>query len=161
MPSPTKNITFFFVRTWSHFRQPFVFDNLLFYTALLEQYMPRLSNAPQTNRASVVPAPLSLNKEMRSIQKVMKVYKAGNLKEILKIAEQAIVWPENFSSSSYAMFEALSEAGITGSGRQDPTSAFLASMVNVLQRQLQQLEGPQYKYEALFLVEGSGRSKVT
>lgn len=141
-------------------RQPFVFDNLLFYTALLEHYMPRLSNAPQTSRVGVVPAPLSLNKELRSIQKVMKVYKAGNLKEILKIAEQAIVWPENFSTSSYAMFEALAEGGIAGAGRQDPTSTFLASMVNVLHRQLQQFEGTQYKYEALFLVEGTARSKV-
>ncbi|OAQ22491.1 hypothetical protein K457DRAFT_311515 [Linnemannia elongata AG-77] len=140
--------------------QPFVFDNLLFYTALLEHYMPRLSNAPQTSRVGVVPAPLSLNKELRSIQKVMKVYKAGNLKEILKIAEQAIVWPENFSTSSYAMFEALAEGGVTGAGRQDPTSTFLASMVNVLHRQLQQFEGTQYKYEALFLVEGTARSKI-
>ncbi|KAG0375316.1 sphingomyelin phosphodiesterase 4, neutral membrane (neutral sphingomyelinase-3) [Mortierella sp. AD032] len=140
--------------------QPFVFDNLLFYTALLEHYMPRLSNPPQTSRVAIVPAPLSLNKELRSIQKVMKVYRAGNLKEILKIAEQAIVWPENFSTSSYAMFEALAEGGLAGSGRQDPTSTFLAGMVNVLHRQLQQLEGSQYNYEALFLVEGSGRSKI-
>ncbi|KAF9920149.1 hypothetical protein FBU30_010055 [Linnemannia zychae] len=140
--------------------QPFVFDNLLFYTILLELYMPRLSNASQNPRVAVVPAPLTLNKELRSIQRVMKVYMAGNLKEVLKIAEQAIVWPENFSTSSYAMFEALADGGMAGTGRQDPTSAFLSSMVNVLHRQSQQFEGPQYSYEALFLVEGSGRSKI-
>lgn len=103
-----------------------------------------------------------MNKELRSIQKVMRVFKAQNLKEILKIAEQAIVWPENFSDSSYAMFESLADGGLAGSGtgRPDATSSFLTSMVSALQRQLQQLEGRQYKYEALFLVEGSGRSKV-
>ncbi|KAI1318054.1 sphingomyelin phosphodiesterase 4, neutral membrane (neutral sphingomyelinase-3) [Mortierella claussenii] len=142
--------------------QPFVFDNLLFYTELLELYMPRLSHAPQASRSLTLPAPMTLKMELRSIQRVMKVYKAENLKEILKVAEQAIVWPENFSDSSYAVFESLTEGGLAGAGstRPDATSAFLSSMVNALQRQLQQLEGHQYKYEALFLVEGAGRSKI-
>ncbi|KAF9436164.1 hypothetical protein BGZ76_004667 [Entomortierella beljakovae] len=92
----------------------------------------------------------------------MKTFKADNLKEILKIAEQAIVWPENFSDSSYAVFESLSDGNLanTSTARPDATSTFLSSMVNTLQRQIQQLEGHQYKYEALFLVEGSGRSKI-
>ncbi|KAF9347460.1 hypothetical protein BGX26_001039 [Mortierella sp. AD094] len=144
------------------YTQPFVFDNLLFYTALLELYMPRLSHAPQTSRSSTPPTPMTLKMELRSIQRVMKVFKADNLKEILKVAEQAIVWPENFSDSSYAVFESLSEGnpGGASSARPDATSAFLSSMVNALQRQIQQLEGHQYKYEALFLVEGPGRSKI-
>ncbi|KAG0016439.1 sphingomyelin phosphodiesterase 4, neutral membrane (neutral sphingomyelinase-3) [Entomortierella chlamydospora] len=142
--------------------QPFIFDNLLFYTALLELYMPRLSHAPQTSRSSTPPTPMTLKMELRSIQRVMKVFKADNLKEILKVAEQAIVWPENFSDSSYAVFESLSEGnpGGASSARPDATSVFLSSMVNALQRQIQQLEGHQYKYEALFLVEGPGRSKI-
>ncbi|KAG0262943.1 sphingomyelin phosphodiesterase 4, neutral membrane (neutral sphingomyelinase-3) [Mortierella polycephala] len=142
--------------------QPFVFDNLLFYTALLELYMPRMSNAPQSSRSLTIPAPFTLSKELRSIQKVMTVFKAQNLKEILKVAEQAIVWPENFSDTSFAAFEAFSDGALggAGSGRPDVTSAFLASMVNALQRQVQQLEGSHYKYEALFLVEGPGRSKI-
>ncbi|KAF9115875.1 hypothetical protein BGX27_005941 [Mortierella sp. AM989] len=142
--------------------QPFVFDNLLFYTVLLELYMPRLSHPPQTNRPSAPPTAMTLKMELRSIQRVMKVYKAENLKEILKVAEQAIVWPENFSDSSYAVFESLSEGNpaSAGSARPDATSVFLSSMVNTLQRQIQQLEGHQYKYEALFLVEGPGRSKI-
>ncbi|KAF8930555.1 sphingomyelin phosphodiesterase 4, neutral membrane (neutral sphingomyelinase-3) [Dissophora ornata] len=115
-----------------------------------------------SSRPMAVPAPLTLNKELRSIQKVMRVFKTLNLKEILKIVEQAIVYPENFSDSSYAAFEALSEGGLGGSGsvRPDSTTAFLGSMVNALQRQLQQLEGLHFKYEALFLVEGPGRSKI-
>ncbi|KAF9182648.1 hypothetical protein BGZ51_008969 [Haplosporangium sp. Z 767] len=146
----------------SAYQQPFVFDNLLFYTALLELYMPRMSNAPQSSRSLTIPAPFTLSKELRSIQKVMTVFKAQNLKEILKVAEQAIVWPENFSDTSFAAFEAFSNGALTGagSGRPDVTSAFLASMVNALQRQIQQLESPHYKYEALFLVEGLGRSKI-
>ncbi|KAF9361239.1 sphingomyelin phosphodiesterase 4, neutral membrane (neutral sphingomyelinase-3) [Mortierella sp. NVP85] len=143
--------------------QPYVFDNFLFYTALLDIYLPRLSHPPQTTRPlGNRPAPMTLSKELRSINKVMKVFKAQNLKEILKVAEQAIVWPENFSDSSYTVFEAINEGGLgtAGSIRLDPTSAFLSSMVNVLQRQQQQLEGPQYKYEALFLVEGANRSKI-
>ncbi|KAF9402535.1 hypothetical protein BGX21_009769 [Mortierella sp. AD011] len=105
---------------------------------------------------------MTLKMELRSIQRVMKVFKADNLKEILKVAEQAIVWPENFSDSSYAVFESLSEGnpGGASSARPDATSVFLSSMVNALQRQIQQLEGHQYKYEALFLVEGPGRSKI-
>ncbi|KAF9906273.1 hypothetical protein BX616_000774 [Lobosporangium transversale] len=143
--------------------QPFIFDNLLFYTEFLELYMPRLSHAPQTSRSLTVPAPMTLKMELRSIQRVMKVYKAENLKEILKVAEQAIVWPENFSDSSYALFESLTEGGglaAAATARPDVTSTFLASMVNALQRQLQQLEGHQFKYEALFLVEGTARSKI-
>ncbi|KAF8976861.1 sphingomyelin phosphodiesterase 4, neutral membrane (neutral sphingomyelinase-3) [Entomortierella lignicola] len=142
--------------------QPFIFDNLLFYTALLELYMPRLSHAPQTSRSTTPPTPMTLKMELRSIQRVMKVFKAENLKEILKVAEQAIVWPENFSDSSHAVFESLSEGNPLGasSARPDATSVFLSSMVNALQRQIQQLEGQQYKYEALFLVEGPGRSKI-
>ncbi|KAF9940078.1 sphingomyelin phosphodiesterase 4, neutral membrane (neutral sphingomyelinase-3) [Modicella reniformis] len=143
--------------------QPYVFDNFLFYTTLLDIYLPRLSHPPQTSRPlGIGPPPLTLSKELRSINKVMRVFKAQNLKEILKIAEQALVWPENFPDSSYTGFEGISEGGLgaAGSIRQDPTSAFLSSMVNALQRQLQQLEGHQYKYEALFLVEGPNRSKI-
>jgi len=144
------------------FRQPFVFDNLLFYTSLLTLYLPRLSDPPQSNRTSITPAPLTLTKELRSIQKVMKVYKAEQLKEILKIAEQVLVWPENFTESSYAAFEPLSEAGLSlGSSRPDATSAFLASMTRALQAQVNQFEGHHHKYESLFLVEGPARSKVT
>ncbi|KAG0197480.1 sphingomyelin phosphodiesterase 4, neutral membrane (neutral sphingomyelinase-3) [Mortierella sp. GBA30] len=135
--------------------QPFVFDNLLFYTVLLQLYLPRLSNAVQSSRSMAVPAPLTLAKELRNIQKVMKVYKAANLKEILKIAEQAIIWPESYADSSY-------DTGFSGagSGRTDATGAFLASMVSTLQRQIIQLEGYSFKYEALFVVEGTGRSKI-
>ncbi|KAG0239025.1 sphingomyelin phosphodiesterase 4, neutral membrane (neutral sphingomyelinase-3) [Mortierella sp. GBA43] len=143
--------------------QPYVFDNLLFYTALLDIYLPRLSHPPQTARPlGNRPAPMTLSKELRSVNKVMKVFKAQNLKEILKMAEQAIIWPENFSDSSYTVFEAISEGslGAAGSIRLDPTSVFLSSMVNALQRQLQQFEGHQYKYDALFLVEGTNRSKI-
>lgn len=92
----------------------------------------------------------------------MKVYKAEQLKEILKIAEQVLVWPENFTESSYAAFEPLSESGMSlGSSRPDATSAFLASMTRALQVQVNQLEGHHHKYESLFLVEGPARSKVT
>ena len=142
--------------------QPFVFDNLLFYTTLFTLYLPRLSNAPQSGRPSIAPAPLTLTKELRSIQKVMKVYKAEQLKEILKIAEQVLVWPENFTESSYAVFEPLSESGLSlGGSRPDATSAFLSSMTRALQVQVDQFEGHHHKYEALFLVEGPARSKVT
>ncbi|KAF9955819.1 hypothetical protein BGZ70_010110 [Mortierella alpina] len=135
--------------------QPFVFDNLLFYTVLLELYLPRLSNAVQSSRSMVVPAPLTLAKELRNIQKVMKVYEAANLKEILKVAEQAIVWPESYTDVS-------SDGGYSSvsSGRTDATGAFLASMVGALQRQIIQLEGYNFKYDALFVVEGTGRTKI-
>ncbi|CAO3573652.1 unnamed protein product [Mortierella alpina] len=135
--------------------QPFVFDNLLFYTVLLELYLPRLSNAVQSSRSMILPAPLTLAKELRNIQKVMKVYEAANLKEIQKVAEQAIVWPESYTDvSSDGGFSSVS------SGRTDATGAFLASMVGALQRQIIQLEGYNFKYEALFVVEGTGRSKI-
>ena len=103
----------------------------------------------------ILPAPLTLAKELRNIQKVMKVYEAANLKEILKVAEQAIVWPESYT-------DVTSDGGFSSvsSGRTDATGAFLASMVGALQRQIIQLEGYNFKYEALFVVEGTGRSKV-
>ncbi|KAG0309669.1 hypothetical protein BGZ98_009989 [Dissophora globulifera] len=159
-----------FIDTWTVWITPWRYgrrdpsvtgDNV---AAKWQIYMPRLSNPPPPNvRSMVSPAPLTLAKELRSIQKVMKVYKTLNLKEIVKVAEQAVVYPENFSDSSHAVFEALTDGGVSGSGstRPDSTTAFLVSMVNALQRQLQQMEGHQFKYEALFLVEGTARSKAS
>ncbi|KAF9582935.1 hypothetical protein BGW38_010564 [Lunasporangiospora selenospora] len=142
--------------------QPFVFDNLLFYTHLLEIYLMRLSNPTLSSRALTSPAPLTLIKELRSVQKVMKAFKAKNLKEVLRVAEQVIVWPENFSESSYSVFEAVSEGGFSssGTGRRDVTTAFMSNMVSVLATQLCQLEGYTFKYEALFMVEGAGRGNL-
>ncbi|KAF9975778.1 hypothetical protein BGZ73_000449 [Actinomortierella ambigua] len=144
--------------------QPFVLDNILFYSHMLELYLGRLSQPTPSNRTVIGgPAPMTLTRELRSIQRVLKIYQAKNLTDIIKIGEKLILSPENFTESSYLAFERSLEAPTTmGNVRstavaQDATSQFLSNMALALQKQLLQLEGREFRFEGLFLVEGTGR----
>ncbi|KAG0019560.1 hypothetical protein BGZ81_009685 [Podila clonocystis] len=132
--------------------QPYVFENLLFYTTLLQLFLPRLSQPTQTNRSLTTPAPMPPTRELRQLRKVLNVYKAEHLKQILKVAEQVVLSPERFTESTFHMFD--SETG------RDATSAFLSSMAVTMPTLVYQLEGPDFRYQALFLVEGLGRTAV-
>ncbi|KAF9397879.1 hypothetical protein BGZ94_006158, partial [Podila epigama] len=133
--------------------QPFIFDNLLFYTILFELFLSRLAQPAQPNRLLTTSSALSPSRELRQLRKVLDVYQTENLKKILKIGEQVIVMPETFTESSFHTFD-------SADGGRDATSAFLASAAVSMPSQLYQLEGPQFNYEALFLTEGVGRQKT-
>ncbi|KAG0327415.1 sphingomyelin phosphodiesterase 4, neutral membrane (neutral sphingomyelinase-3) [Podila humilis] len=133
--------------------QPIIFENLLFYTTLLELFLPRLSMPTQSNRPLTGPGPLSPSRELRQLRKVLNVYKAEHLKEILKVAEQVVMTPERFTESTFHNFD------VSDSGR-DATSAFLSSMAINLPTLMYQMEGPDFRYRALFLPEGLGRTAI-
>ncbi|KAF9162530.1 sphingomyelin phosphodiesterase 4, neutral membrane (neutral sphingomyelinase-3) [Actinomortierella ambigua] len=136
--------------------QPYILDNILFYTHLLELYLGRLSQpTPSTRTVIGGPAPMTLSRELRSIQRVLKIYQGKNLTDILKIGEKLILSPENFTESSYLAFEKAATAAAVVT--QDATSQFLSNMTLALQKQLLQLEGREFRFEGLFLVEGTGR----
>ncbi|KAI9234041.1 MAG: mitochondrial-associated sphingomyelin phosphodiesterase-domain-containing protein [Podila humilis] len=132
--------------------QPYIFENLLFYTTLLQLFLPRLSQPTQSNRSLTAPAPMPPTRELRQLRKVLNVYKAEHLKHILKVAEQVVLSPEQFTESTFHMFD--SETG------RDATSAFLSSMAVSMPSLMYQLEGPEFRYQALFLAEGLGRTTV-
>ncbi|KAF9384699.1 sphingomyelin phosphodiesterase 4, neutral membrane (neutral sphingomyelinase-3) [Podila verticillata] len=132
--------------------QPYIFENLLFYTTLLQLFLPRLSQPTQSNRSLTAPAPMPPTRELRQLRKVLNVYKAEHLKHILKVAEQVVLSPEQFTESTFHMFD--SETG------RDATSAFLSSMAVSMPTLMYQLEGPEFRYQALFLAEGLGRTTV-
>jgi hypothetical protein len=92
-------------------------------------------------------------RELRQLRKVLNVYKAEHLKRILKVAEQVVLSPERFTESTFHMFD--SETG------RDATSAFLSSMAVTMPTLVYQLEGPEFRYQALFLAEGLGRTTVS